>query len=90
MSLPFPEKRVIANSTDAIDSFLKEFRKAVLEPNFSCEKKRGLVEYVVFEALNNAWEHGNKKERKERTITICCENRRKSLMVSVEDQGEGF
>lgn len=82
-------KTEIPNTLRAIGEFIEHFKKSILQRYINTTKEQELAEYVLVECLDNAWEHGNKKEP-ERKITITWSVSEEHLIVSVKDQGEGF
>lgn len=81
--------KTFANTQQAIGEFLENFRENILNRVFKNIRKKEQVEYVLMEALDNAWEHGNKKDASKKIIvewTITLDY----LTIFVKDEGEGF
>jgi|GEM_PF-1151841 len=82
-------KVTIPNTQCAIGDFVEQFRTRVLQRYIAATKQQDLTEYVLVECLDNAWEHGNRKDL-DREIELVWSVSEDRLTVSVEDQGEGF
>ncbi|MBU0664751.1 MAG: SpoIIE family protein phosphatase [Proteobacteria bacterium] len=81
--------RTLANTQEAIGEFLENFRNLILHRLFQDTRKKEQIEYVLMEALDNAWEHGNKKNASMKIIvdwTITLD----FLTIFIKDEGEGF
>jgi phosphoserine phosphatase RsbU/P len=79
----------VANTQQAIGDYLEQFRKRVLQQYIQPKKQQELIEYVLVECFDNAWEHGNKKDPQKQIILTWLLSKGE-LVVSVEDQGVGF
>ncbi|NPE28735.1 SpoIIE family protein phosphatase [Methanococcoides sp. SA1] len=79
----------IANHLHAIGEFLGQFNKRVLRRYIQSKTQRDIAEYVLVECLDNAWEHGNKKNP-EKEIFLTWLFSEQKLTISIEDQGAGF
>ncbi len=79
----------VASSRAAIDDFVKKFKNDVLKQFYSSSVKRDMAEYVMIELLDNAFEHGNKKDAA-KSIWVESDIKGDKLIASIEDEGEGF
>lgn len=79
----------IANITAEIEGFIKKFKRDVVTPFFVNEEDCDMVEYVLLELMNNAYEHGNGKDP-QKTITVEWRADPDKLRIAVEDEGEGW
>lgn len=86
---PPENRRILANTQQAIGEFLENFRNLILNRLFTSSRKKEHIEYVLMEALDNAWEHGNKKDPS-REITVGWTITLDFLIISVKDEGTGF
>lgn len=87
MLLIFEEK--IASTQSAIFNFLTIFKNKYLKLFSDNQVLRDRIEYVLTEAVENAYQHGNRQDYK-KFIHIYCWHDTDQLMFSVEDEGEGF
>jgi anti-sigma regulatory factor (Ser/Thr protein kinase) len=81
--------KTLANTQEAIGEFLEGFKALILNRLFKDTRKKEHIEYVLMEALDNAWEHGNTKDPSRKIIvgwTITLDQ----LVIFVEDEGTGF
>lgn len=81
--------KTLANTQQAIGEFLENFREIILNRLFKNIQKKEYSEYLLMEALDNAWEHGNKKDASKEIIiswTITLD----FLTIFIKDEGEGF
>ncbi len=81
-------KTAIANESHLLKEASRELRGVL--------KERGIVEDIIFdiyvgfeEALWNAMIHGN-RENPSKKVTVETEITRNTVMICVEDEGEGF
>lgn len=79
----------IANTAAEIEGFVKSYKREVLAPFFVNEEDRDMAEYVLLELVNNAYEHGNRKDPQKK-ITIEWRADPDKLLIAVEDEGEGW
>lgn len=79
----------IPGTEQALERYVARFRKEVVERLFWGEPRNSAVEYVFVELLNNAYEHGNKRDAG-KAIIIEWELEDGMLTVSVQDEGDGF
>lgn len=82
-------KVTIPNTQQDIGDFVEQFRTRILQRYIAAAKQQDLAEYLLVECLDNAWEHGNRKDA-EKEIKLVWSVSEDRLTVSVEDQGEGF
>ncbi|HID70044.1 MAG TPA: fused response regulator/phosphatase, partial [Desulfobacterales bacterium] len=52
----------IPNTQHAIGEFIEQFKKRIIKKYILTDKHRDYAEYVLIECLDNAWEHGNKRD----------------------------
>ncbi len=72
-----------------IEKYVKRFKDSVFCGFYKEEIKRDMAEYILYEMLNNAYEHGNKKIGK-KEITVEWDIEGEILTLSVMDEGDGF
>lgn len=85
--LVFEEK--FTSEISSIVKFLNDFKKNYLQTLVEDAKLRDRIEYVVMEAVDNAHEHGNKKDPN-KSIVVRCWKEAGLLFFSVLDEGAGF
>lgn len=73
----------------AISSFLHEFRIGYLKWQKLDEQIKERIEFCLMEAIENAYEHGN-KQQEHKIITIRCWHEGDEYRYSVTDEGDGF
>ena len=81
--------QVIESTDKAIGAFLEFFKSEVIANFFEDQFSREEAEFALTEILNNAHEHGNKKDSKKKII-IVWEFVHQFLIVSVKDEGFSF
>ncbi|MFH1665596.1 MAG: ATP-binding protein [Candidatus Omnitrophota bacterium] len=81
-------KTTIANDNQLLKDLSKELMKTL--------NRNGVHEDVIFdihvsfeEAVRNAMVHGNKRDP-DKKVTVETEVKEKSVLITVEDEGEGF
>ncbi|WP_419174764.1 ATP-binding protein [Desulfosediminicola sp.] len=79
----------IRTERHAISSFLHEFRIGYLKWQKLDQKIKDRIEFCLMEAIENAYEHGN-KQQEHKIITIRCWHDKDTYTYSVTDEGEGF
>ncbi len=72
-----------------IEEYVKEFKERIFYDFYKEEIKRDMAEYILYEMLNNAYEHGNKKIE-EKEITVEWDIDGEIMTLSVMDEGDGF
>lgn len=83
----FEEK--FASKIKSIAEFLTVFKGRYLESLADTPALRDTIEYVVMEAIDNAHEHGNRRDE-QKSIVVRCWQEGEFLTFSVLDEGEGF
>ncbi|MDP3480138.1 MAG: ATP-binding protein [Desulfoprunum sp.] len=73
----------------SIVEFLTVFKEKYLEYLVDTPALRDRLEYVVMEAIDNAYEHGNRQDENT-SIRVQCWQEEDLLTFSVLDEGEGF
>jgi len=83
-------KRVISIQSNIANlSRIEEFVESV-SPLFAIGKETyGEVLVAVMEAVNNAINHGNKRDE-DKVVDVCFEKEDDTLIVTVSDEGTGF
>lgn len=79
----------IRTERHAISSFLHEFRIGYLKWQKLDEQLKERIEFCLMEAIDNAYEHGNRRQE-HKIITIRCWHEEDTYIFSVTDEGEGF
>lgn len=82
-------KRKFTSELNSIVKFLTDFKENYLERLTDNPQLRDRMEYAVMEAVDNAHEHGNRKDP-EKYIVVCCWKAVEFLVFSVLDEGAGF
>lgn len=86
------KKKKIPNTEQAIGEFLEWFKQEIINSYYADDPEnlqRDSAEYVMLEALNNAWEHGNGKDNS-KMISLEWSVNGVYLHVSIADEGSGF
>ena len=73
----------------SVAGFLTAFKEKYLGSLCDSSAMRDRIEYVVMEAVDNAYEHGNRLDET-KSVTVRCWRENDLLMFSVLDEGEGF
>jgi sigma-B regulation protein RsbU (phosphoserine phosphatase) len=87
--VPSEHTKNLTNTQQAIGEFLENFKILILNRLFKNTRRKETIEYALMEALDNAWEHGNKKDASKKIIvgwTITLD----FLIVFIKDEGDGF
>ena len=85
--LVFEEK--FTSNLKSVVGFLTVFKEKYLESLCESTAMRDRIEYVVLEAVDNACDHGNRRDET-KTVTVRCWEEDDFLMFSVLDEGKGF
>ncbi len=78
-----------ASQLISIVRFLTDFKERYLEYLTDDQALRDRIEYVVMEAVDNAYEHGNHKDET-KSIVVRCRQKDELLGLSILDEGQGF
>ena len=81
--------KTIRSEARAIESFLHEFKIGYLKWLKIPDQLKDKIEFSIMEAVENAHEHGNRKNEN-KTITIRCWHKEDEYQYSVTDCGDGF
>lgn len=81
--------KTIRSENHAIAAFLHEFKIGYLKWLKIPQSLKDRIEFSMMEAVENAHEHGNKKNDL-KTITIRCWHKGSTYQYSVTDRGDGF
>jgi anti-sigma regulatory factor (Ser/Thr protein kinase) len=81
--------KTIRSERHAIISFLHEFKIGYLKWLKIPDQLKDRIEFSIMEAIENAHEHGNKKNEN-KSITIRCWHINNIYQYSVTDEGDGF
>lgn len=73
----------------SVAGFLTAFKEKYLGDLCDSSAMRDKIEYVVMEAVDNAYEHGNRLDET-KSVTVRCWRENDLLKFSVLDEGEGF
>jgi len=79
----------IPNTKEQINGFLNKFNHRFITLFYNKAVDCDMAVHILRELLDNAFEHGNKKDESKK-IKIISEINANILTVSVEDEGEGF
>jgi anti-sigma regulatory factor (Ser/Thr protein kinase) len=82
-------EETIASTQSAIVDFLILFKNRYLQLLSDNRMLLDRIEYVLMETLENAHEHGNRRDDT-KSIHICCWRDDERLTFAVEDEGDGF
>ncbi len=81
--------KTIRSEKQAITAFLHEFKIGYLKWLKIPTIFKDRIEFTMIEAVENAYEHGNRKNDS-KTITIRCWHKGNTYQYSVTDCGDGF
>ncbi len=79
----------IQNNKKEIGSLIKSYKNDISRLLSNDKTDRDMIIYAISELLDNAFEHGNKKDQKKH-ITILTDITDTALTISIEDEGDGF
>ena len=83
------EEKEVKNTYECIEVVMKHFKEIAMEFFYKDSILQGLAEVVFLETIKNAMEHGNNYDS-EKTIKVSWEITDDCLILSVEDEGQGF
>ncbi len=78
-----------ASQLISIVRFLTGFKEMYLEYLTDNPVLRDRIEYALMEAIDNAHEHGNRKDET-KSIVVRCRQEEEFLDLSILDEGDGF